>query len=186
MAHDERTTQKRLFLLRHQQAKNNSGDGDKHRALSSKGKEDAAALGQNMTHKGYTPDLVLCSPALRTKQTWEGIEAFLPCENVLFLDRLYNGSTGDYLYEIQQIEDKYNNILLIAHNPSIYELVILLGAQGDERVLSRLSEGYPPGSLSIIECACEKWADIQPAVNTLIEVKNPMDYNAPARPTRWM
>lgn len=186
MSSDETQTGKRLFLLRHQQAMNNTGGGDKLRTLSPKGKEDARALGETMAHRGYMPDVVLCSPALRTKQTWEGISQNVKCDKVSSPDILYNGTTGDYLYEIQQVSDEYNNILFIAHNPSIYELVILLAAQGENNVLTRLGEGYPPGSLSVINCACDKWADIQPAINTLYSIKNPMDYNAPARPTRWM
>ncbi len=101
-------------------------------------------------------------------------------------DILYSGSVGDYLYEIQKCDDQYQNILLIAHNPSIYELIILLAAQGSDSVMQRLTEGYSPATLSVIDCVCESWANIQPAENTLSTLTNPMDYNAPARPTRWM
>ena len=110
----------------------------------------------------------------------------LKWDNIHFIDILYSGGPGAYLYEIQQISDDHNNILMVAHNPSIYELVILLAAQGHESVMQRLSGGYQPATLSVIECKCEKWADIQPAENELVSLIDPMDYNAPARPTRWM
>jgi len=178
--------QKRLFLLRHAIAVNEMSDGDEGRALAPKGIEDAQALGDYMKHHNYTPDLVLCSSARRTRETLEGVQTHLDAGNVKTLDILYSGSAGDYLYEIQQCDNKYDNILIVAHNPSIYELVRLLAAQGSDSVMQRLSEGYSPASLSVVNCVCEKWADIQPAENTLAAIVNPMDYNAPARPTRWM
>jgi len=177
---------KRLFLLRHAQALGRSESGDKGRALSPKGKDDAQALGQAMQKNGYTPDIILCSPALRTRQTLEGLQKTIEIENVHFIEALYHGSTGDYLNEVQQVSEEYHNILVIAHNPCIYELVSVLATHGEDSVLMRLSEGYAPASLSVISCASKTWADIQPGENTLLSLNDPMDYNAPSRPTRWM
>ena len=182
----EASHQKRLFLLRHAIALNDMADGDKGRALAPKGKEDAIALGKLMKHKSLTPDIILCSSARRTQETMNGVQDALQVENVQNIDILYSGSTGDYLHEIQKIDNANDSILMIAHNPSIYELVRLLGAQGTDSVMQRLTEGYQPATLSVIHCACEKWADIQPVENELVLITDPMDYNAPARPTRWM
>ncbi len=177
---------KRLFLLRHAMASSDFSGTDKERPLTPQGKEDAKALGKFMLHRSYMPELILCSNALRTRQTLESLNHHVGIENIDLRDVLYSGSTGDYLYEVQQVKDAYNNILLIAHNPSISELVRLLAAQGQESIIARLSDGYAPATLSVIECACDKWADIQPAENSLADYAAPIDYNAPARPTRWM
>ncbi len=177
---------KRLFLLRHAMALSQSGDSDASRALAPQGVEDAQALGKMMVHKGYLPDVVLCSSAVRTRQTLAEVFPDIDTSKVMFIDILYDGSVGDYLYEIQKVDDDNQNILMVAHNPCIYELVVLLAAQGRDSVMQRLSEGYSPASLGVVHCACDKWADIQPAVNELDHLSNPMDYNAPARPTRWM
>ncbi len=162
-------TNKRLFMLRHAQALPSSA-GDKSRALSPKGIKDAKALGRIMSEQGYIPDIVLCSPAKRTRQTLENLQTSLQITSVEFAEILYNGSTGDYLYEIQKISGNYNNILIIAHNPCIYELVILLAKQGNENLLQKLSMGYPPASLSVIKCKCESWLNIKPEENELIDL----------------
>jgi len=179
-------TKKRLFLLRHAMAGNALSDGDKARSLAPKGKEDAKALGDYMMRNDFIPDIILCSPARRTRETLEGLQSSLELNNIRTPDILYSGTTGDYLHEIQKCEDKNQNILIIAHNPSIYELVILLAAQGSDTLMQRITEGYPPASLSVIECVCDNWADIQPAENELVNLVNPMDYNSTPRPTRWM
>ncbi len=179
-------TKKHLFLLRHAMAGSALSDGDKSRALTPKGKDDAKALGQYMLKNNHIADLVICSPARRTRETLEGLQSSLELNNIRTPDILYSGSTGDYLHEIQKSGDENCNILMVAHNPSIYELVFLLAAQGSDSLMQRLTEGYPPASLSVIECACDRWADIQPAENKLISLVNPMDYNSVSRPTRWM
>ncbi len=178
-------TSKRLFILRHAQALSNAAQ-DKDRSLSPKGVDDAQALGRVMAKKGYFPDLVLCSPAQRTKQTLKALEDGLGVRNTAHPAILYNGSAGDYFHEIQNVSDDYSDILLLAHNPSIYELVIRLSNPDQDRMMQRLSVGYQPATLSVLECSCAAWKDIQFGENTLSYLAEPLDYNAPARPTRWM
>lgn len=177
---------KTLYLVRHAMALPQATEGDKMRALAPKGEEDARALGNAMKDYGYKPDLTLCSPAVRTRQTLDCITESVPHSKIEYIDSLYDGSTGEYLYRLQQIDDAYNTVLLVGHNPSIYDLVRLLAAQGKDSVPQRLLEGYQPATLSVIHCACSKWAEIQPAENELASILSPLDYNAPARPTRWM
>ncbi len=186
MTDNQNQAPKRLYLLRHAMAMSEYSDGDKGRKLAPKGKEDAVALGKMMKKQGYIPQVILCSPATRTKETLQAVNDSLNVDNITKSEILYTGSTGDYLYEIQKLDDKYDSALIVAHNPSIYELVILLGGQGKEFNLQRLSEGYQPATLSVIDCECASWAEIQPVENTLSDIKSPIDYNAPARPTRWM
>ena len=177
---------RRLFLLRHALAMPVAGGDDAGRDLAPKGKEDAEALGRYMNLKHYIPDLVLCSPAKRTRQTLDGLQARLNIPQLCFPDVLYAGSTGDYVHEIQKCPDGARNILLVGHNPSIYELIALLAGKGRDSLIQRLSEGYKPASLSVLHCPCDAWQDIQPGECEITELVDPLDYNAPARPTRWM
>ncbi len=178
-------SKKRLFLLRHAQALSDA-PSDKERALSPKGLEDAAALGRLMAKKGYFPDFTLCSPALRTRQTFESLKEGLGKRSAEHPDILYNGAAGDYLGQIQAASDDYDDVLLVAHNPSVYELVIRLSDPENDVMMQKLSAGYQPATLSMLECSCSSWKDIQFGENTLSFLTEPMDYNAPARPTRWM
>ncbi|MGH1402695.1 MAG: SixA phosphatase family protein [Alphaproteobacteria bacterium] len=186
MSEAEPFTGKRLFLLRHAMASSEHSGDDNTRPLAPQGTQDAMALGRYMQHHDFTPDLILCSSARRTRETLDGLSKTLSLETVNFIDILYSGSTGDYLYEIQKADNKHNNILMIAHNPCIYELIRLLAAQGEEHTQQRLMEGYAPATLSVIHCRSSNWSTIQPVENALAHIASPIDYNAPARPTRWM
>ncbi len=177
---------KAIYLLRHAQAATDHGGDDKSRPLTDQGREDALALGRHIKNTYSSFNLVLCSPAIRTRETFSALQKFYDFDQIEFPEILYSGSTGDYLYEIQKIGENNTSALIIGHNPSIHELGILLAAQGDNSPQNQIREGYPPGSFSEITIKSESWASIQPVENTLSNILKPIDYNAPARPTRWM
>ncbi len=176
---------KQLFMLRHAQALPPESGEDRERKLSPNGLEDSKALGQDMAKKGYRPDFILCSPSVRTKQTLEGVMGAMEEAPMDYPDILYNASAGDLLHLVQQADDSAQALLLVAHNPGIYELAARLTGSGSNTLMARLSGGYKPGTLSVLSCPCEKWTDIAPGENELTDLLEPLDYNAPARPTRW-
>src|ERR1700744_695336 len=67
---------RRLVLLRH--AKSDWPDvADHERPLAKRGRRDAPVVGRWLGASGYTPDAVVCSTALRARQTWELASAAL-------------------------------------------------------------------------------------------------------------
>jgi phosphohistidine phosphatase len=60
-----------LVLMRHGRATHKTGFEDVERPLTGRGRRDAAAAGSWLRDQGLVPDLVLCSPALRTRRTWD-------------------------------------------------------------------------------------------------------------------
>ncbi len=176
---------KTLYILRHSQTLPSSENGDKARELTPKGLEDATALGKLMKQKGYTPDFALCSTAIRTGQTLAQVMNSLETVPIEKSETLYYHSASHYIQAIQEIEGDPSSILIVAHNPSIYEMVILLSGKGEESAMQRLMGGYAPGTLSVLSCPIDNWADLTPAANEITDLLEVIDYNAEARPTRW-
>jgi len=175
-----------LYIIRHAQTMPTEGGDDKARKLTPNGLKDAQSLGGLMARKNYKPDAILCSPATRTHETLEAVlESFGDDIPAQYPDDIYNGSAGDLLHILQQQEAEYQNILIVGHVPGVYELTALLAGTGAPSLLAKLSEGYKPGTLSVLSCPCENWADIQPAEGELIDFQESIDYNAPATPARW-
>lgn len=180
---------KRLYLLRHAQTMPGSpGGGDIDRALTPQGREDAAALGRDMARRGFMPDTILCSEARRTRETLEELAqnfgAALP--SPAFSRAIYEAGRGELLAMIQSAPEEAGAILLIGHNPAIYELAALLGHHAEGSAGGRLAQGYPPGTLTVFEIPAAHWADLDPGAVRLVLLAGPIDYNAPERPTRWM
>ena len=60
-----------LLVLRHSKAVHEPGLRDEDRGLTKRGLRDATAAGGTIRETGLIPDRVLCSAALRTRQTWQ-------------------------------------------------------------------------------------------------------------------
>jgi phosphohistidine phosphatase SixA len=78
---DDQHGGRRLVLLRH--AKSDWPDvADQDRPLAKRGRRDAPAVGRWLGQSGYAPDAVICSTALRARETWElasaGLRATAP------------------------------------------------------------------------------------------------------------
>ncbi|MFP4313777.1 MAG: SixA phosphatase family protein [Alphaproteobacteria bacterium] len=177
---------KRLYILRHAQALSTPvGGSDFDRPLAPQGLEDAKALGRKMAKHDYKPDICLYSPALRTTQTLENLE--LSCKSVSAVEDMYDANAQRLLDLINNSEDDYASLLLVGHNPAIHELAMrLAGEESAASPMQRMMQGYKPGSLSVFDCPCAVWNDVEYGGNILSDFLEPLDYNAPERPTRWM
>jgi phosphohistidine phosphatase len=115
-----------LILLRHAKAEAYA-ETDLERPLSARGERDARTAGRWLSGHEPNVDLVLYSPATRTRQTWE---LLLPewggSPRVRELPGLYDASAEDLLTVVRQLPDHARTVLLVGHNPGLEDLVGLL------------------------------------------------------------
>ena len=116
---------KKLILLRH--AKSSWKDAsldDFDRPLNRRGKKDAPIMAHKLAMRKIKIDLTISSPANRTNETAKIFANILGCESeIIFNDKLYEASYKEILKVINLIDDKYQNVLLVCHNPGITNLV---------------------------------------------------------------
>ena len=172
-----------LLLLRH--AKSSwSGDGltDLDRPLNRRGERAASAMGRFMASKRLVPDLVLCSPARRARDTLELVAAkFDTPPPTLIDDRIYDFGSGKNLLEcIRQQATGIKSLLLVGHNPSIEGLAQSLSARGEERPRSRLKNKYPTCALAVITMNVPDWSAVCEKSGTLVRFVRPRDITAVA------
>jgi phosphohistidine phosphatase len=116
-----------LVLLRHAKSAHPEGVADIDRPLTPRGHADATAAGAWLIQRGYGPDLVLCSPSRRTRETWHGIAlAFTAGPNVRYDERAYEASAPGLLELVTSMEDDVGTILLVGHNPAMSHLSSML------------------------------------------------------------
>ncbi|HBR68654.1 MAG TPA: phosphoglycerate mutase [Rhodospirillaceae bacterium] len=166
---------KRLFILRHAQTLPSDSGGDISRKLTPEGKKDAQALGKFMAREKHRPDIVLCSPATRTRETLAGVLESLGEIPTEYLREIYNASAAELLHLLRQQSGQ--TVLLLGHNPGVYELTARLAGNGAPPLLDRLSHGYRPGTLSVLSCPCENWKDLAPGENTLTDLREAPNYD---------
>ena len=179
---------KQLMILRHAQALGvEPGGDDKSRKLSPKGIEDAKALGALMERQNLQPDLVLCSAAVRTRQTLDGLLNVIAVGRIDYSDTLYNADFSVLLNAVQGQSNDINNLLLVAHNPGIHTFAARLASDESEQFLiERLMMSYAPATMTVLQCDIENWADLEVYQNPVLAVHETSAYNSDDRPTRWM
>lgn len=143
----------RLILMRHAEAESRApqGGGDIDRPLSSRGRDDAARMGQALASRGFRPDLALVSAAVRTRQTWEQVQDALGDVETQVLDHLYDANARTLRDEVEINEDFEGCVLVLAHNPGIHQLAVdyLIESAASPAVLDRFAGGFPAGGCAI-------------------------------------
>lgn len=139
----------RLFLLRHAEAANNGTDGrDVTRELTSLGRSQARSLADFLA--GQRIELVLCSTAIRARQTTELLRLPAP---IRFSDRIYHAGSRQLLAELNGVEDRIHTVLVVGHAPGVPALAgnIADPAHSSADALSRIRYNYPPATLVGLE-----------------------------------
>lgn len=122
---------KQLILVRHATAESEQfPQKDFDRALSGSGLQEARQLGDFMREKGFVPDHIAFSPALRTNQTAGILKESLGIDSVPFtaVPSLYNAGFPFLMQYLQNFPDDFSSLLLVAHNPGISQLATVLSS----------------------------------------------------------
>ncbi len=150
---------RQLLLLRHAKAMIGEGMEDFDRPLAERGERAARLMGRYMAQRGLIPRLVLCSPARRTRQTWEIAASELPETETRFIDGLYDFGSGEALLAAIRSEGgTAGRLLLVAHNPATQNLALALAEAGDKTLRRQMMEKYPTAGLAVISLPGDGWA----------------------------
>lgn len=160
---------KQLLLMRHAAAAGKSAGGaDRDRPLTPDGRRAAETLGRRLRSDGVSPDLVLCSPARRARETLEGMaearDALAPAD---YDDVLYLADSDTLLRNLRSVPAQTQCLLLIGHNPGLEELVRSL-APANVAVQS----GIPAAGLAIFQIS-GAWVDLGQATARLAAFLTP-------------
>lgn len=167
-----------LMLLRHAKSSlADTGQADPDRPLNERGKRAAVAVGRYMASNSLVPQLVLCSPARRTRETWSlvaGELATIP--EILVAAEIYNSGDGTALMEcLRHKAGAAQSVLLVGHNPSIHGLAQSLIATGSRKLRERLEEKYPTAALAVISFDLANWGTLAAGSGTLLRFIRPRD-----------
>ncbi|MFI6076754.1 SixA phosphatase family protein [Actinoplanes sp. NPDC051343] len=122
-----------LVILRHAKAETPGDRPDFERRLTTVGESDADAAGAWLADERLRPDLVLCSPAARTRQTWQGVSIALAqalpgtrAAEVRYEKGLYDGGRTEVFDLLRRVSDEVRTVLVVGHNPTVSEVSLLL------------------------------------------------------------
>jgi phosphohistidine phosphatase len=114
------------------------------------------------------PELVLCSPARRAVQTWEGVASGVPPGTPVEVDEaIYHADGDELLARLRDVQSRIGSVLLVGHNPGLQDLGIDLVGSGDTGLRERLVTKFPTGALATLEAPGD-WRDLSWGAATLL------------------
>jgi phosphohistidine phosphatase len=153
---------KRLILMRHAKAAYPLGVADHERPLAQRGHADAPVAGRWMLEHEVVPDFIVCSSALRARQTctWVCSELGAKAPTPKLEDRLYDASAAQMLAVINHLPETVRTLLLIGHLPGVQELGLRLASRdSDEEAYMHLAMNFPTAALAVFDYQ-HPWAEL--------------------------
>lgn len=142
------TVPHRLFLMRHAQAADTAaGRGDVARVLTHHGRSQARAVGKLLADQRI--ELILCSSAMRTRQTAELLDLGVPID---YRETLYNAGSHWISAELSGVADWVRTVLVVAHAPGVPALAHdLATGDSDPEALNVIERYFPPATVVGLE-----------------------------------
>jgi phosphohistidine phosphatase len=149
-----------LVLLRHAKAVPPESMPDLERPLADRGRADAAAAGRYLVAQGIEAELVLCSPSIRTRETWQyAAEAGASATDVWYDRRIYSAGTEELLQVIYDVPADVQTVVVVGHAPGIPWLADELALDGTSPNRVELTQKYPTSGLAVLHTT-SRWSDL--------------------------
>jgi phosphohistidine phosphatase len=169
---------KKLIILRH--AKSGWDDPvarDFDRPLNARGEKAAQMMGLWMARNQITPDHVIASPAVRVVETIDKVAAGFGARiEVKWERRIYLASSATLMDVLREVDDRYQTVLIVGHNPGLEDLVLDLATKGADAPLRDLVETkFPTAAIAELELSIENWSKLDRDLGTLSRFTRPRD-----------
>lgn len=154
---------KTLYLVRH--AKSSWKDAslaDLDRPLNKRGRRNSPEMGRRLAAQGHVPGLIISSPANRAITTARNIaiELGLDESEIVTDDKLYFSGTTGMLDVLETVEDHYDKVMMVGHNPTMTNLLNTLAGTDVWNM--------PTCAIAIIGFDMASWAKVRGATGDLL------------------
>jgi len=94
---------------------------DFERPLNKRGRKNAPFMGKIVRQLGFSPDLIIASPASRAAMTARAFAFKIkyPVKKIRYLASIYESDEMDLVHIISGLDDYLTKVMLVGHNPAI-------------------------------------------------------------------
>jgi phosphohistidine phosphatase len=170
---------KTLYLVRHAKSSwSNPLLTDKDRPLNQRGRKSAPDMGRRLAEQGHRPDLILSSPAKRAFSTAKKIAGALDYDEAEIVkdNSLYFSGTGSMLKMLDGLDDRYQKVMIVGHNPALTSLLNIL--------CDTMVDNMPTCAVAVIGFDVESWSELDMANSELLAYDFPKGSGDIGRKTR--
>jgi phosphohistidine phosphatase len=139
-------------MLRHAKSSwDEPAQADHDRPLKKRGIKAAGQMGRLLRDKGLRPERVLCSTAVRARETLRLVllESGLQ-PDVEYSERIYHCSPSDFVVALQNVRGAIQQVMLVGHNPGMEEFLFQLTGR---------NEAFPTAALARLNIDLSDWSE---------------------------
>jgi phosphohistidine phosphatase len=157
---------KTVLLLRHGKSKRGPEyETDFERPLAKRGRRDAARMGEFLAEQDLLPDVIICSPAERARETAERCADAADYQGeIRYEESLYDGNEESYLELLWSLDDTIGRVLFVGHNPTTEAAI---------ETLSRRYARMPTAALARVDFDTDLWVELFDVGGRLVWVQVP-------------
>ncbi len=164
---------KTLHLLRHAKSSwKDPGLDDHDRPLSKRGRETARAIAAYLRRAKIAPDLVICSTAVRARQTLDPIAKAIKPPKVVLEKRIYEVAREKIWKHLWRLPKSADCVLLIGHNPGLHDLALALADADSGELVPPRGGKFPTGAMASFRFD-GAWKAVQPHTAMLYSYMTP-------------
>lgn len=140
---------KTLLLMRHAKSAYPPEVRDHDRPLAPRGRYEARLAGEWLRAHAPRIDAVLCSTAVRARETLQYTGVTAP---VTFSERLYDAVPGTVIEAINGVDDAVGTLLVIGHEPAIAQVSLGLADPEDSNLTAaeQISTKFPTSAIAVL------------------------------------
>ena len=159
---------KTLYLLRHAKSSwEQPSLRDFERPLAERGLNDIAKMGQRFLEQGRQVECIVSSPAVRAKTTalLFAREIGYPEDAISANPELYFAGAPMFLKAASLVDEHFQSVMLVGHNPAITEFVNDMCNSGIDNI--------PTSGLVELSLPVEHWSEVKYGIAELIDFDFP-------------
>lgn len=132
-------------------------------------------MGAYLADQKLVPDLILCSDAVRTRETLKKVLPHFGAARpeIVIEPKLYLAPEATMLGLLQHIKGNFKNVLMIGHNPGTHALALELAGSGSRRDIATMSIKFPTCALAVMTFEGDDWSKIKPESGRLQQFQTP-------------
>ncbi len=119
-----------LNLIRHGKASHDASiDNDFKRPLNEKGESNSSFLNEHLAQYNFNRHKILCSTALRTKETLNCLKDALNLNSkIIYTNDLYLANFREIIKELN-LEEELSMVTIVGHNPGLSDLLVFFSGR---------------------------------------------------------
>lgn len=168
---------KKVILVRH--GKSSWADPtleDHDRPLAPRGIGAAPVIAEWLESRGHRPDVVLCSSARRTRETFERMREAVPdLPDAQVEQGLYHASAPQLRDRLAALPQAVASVMVVGHQPGLGSFARKLSGPRVRPRCARAFEHFPTAAAAVLTLAADDWAALDFGAAEFVDFAKPRE-----------